>query len=696
VTLERFIKEASIGNMDKAYTYFSGTPSSLADFASILGSNSQSEFKRIKSIHIKGLSEAECYFELSQLQRTYFLSCSLSKKSGIWKVEHLPGISKQTAVLMSIEKQKNQQYIYRFLSKTGTLSFYSYDFLIQISEGIPYFITTWDNNILDAVLLEGYHSKRVLRIDSKTLEDMEKGNLKIAPDLFVYKKNKTAFESQDLSAIIPGMENITLYFHENEIVAAHLPQDINIQDLRILLKTNDFSSPFHNALTFSSEKDFYVSIQSSAEKYTVSPQDTLRLVPEGVGIQLSIGEKEIGTFNSRIFLSPSPDSKISVHEILRYASSEGTGTPYRGQMEIINHNGRLVLVNEVPTEQYLYSVVPSEMPVSFGLEALKVQAVAARAYALSAIFSTGFRYLGAHMDDSTASQVYNNVPEQDISTLAVDQTAGIIPVFQNSIIKAVFFSTSCGSTANHEDVWEDKDTHTFPGQSIPYLVHSMQGIKGSFRLDENSSFHQFITTCYDDAFDVGSPFFRWKVKWKKDELEACLRENLPRLQKQQRNFIFSIDENNHPIPSVIAPSKIGDILDVHVVKRGEGGNIMVLDVVCSTGRYRIMKELNIRNIFAPKQYLDGEKEIELLLHDGSIIKDFPLLPSAFVSFECVRDANGHLVELKAYGGGYGHGCGMSQYGVKGMVQKGFTYQQILKHYYPGIELSSFRKLTQGS
>ena len=62
------------------------------------------------------------------------------------------------------------------------------------------------------------------------------------------------------------------------------------------------------------------------------------------------------------------------------------------------------------------------MPIKFGLESLKVQAVAARAYAVRSLKSKGFASLGAHVDDSTASQMYNNIQEHPIAIQAVDQT----------------------------------------------------------------------------------------------------------------------------------------------------------------------------------------------------------------------------------------------------------------------------------
>src|SRR5690606_21300535 len=104
-------------------------------------------------------------------------------------------------------------------------------------------------------------------------------------------------------------------------------------------------------------------------------------------------------------------------------------------------DNRLYLINEVPLEEYLLTVVPSEMPVSFGVEALKVQAIAARSYGAAAMLRSGYGYLGAHVDDSVMSQVYNNVPARPESTQAVTATRGLVAVTEDGrLVDTRFFS----------------------------------------------------------------------------------------------------------------------------------------------------------------------------------------------------------------------------------------------------------------
>src|SRR5207253_1902670 len=119
--------------------------------------------------------------------------------------------------------------------------------------------------------------------------------------------------------------------------------------------------------------------------------------------------------------------------------------------------GKLRAINVVGLEQYLYGVVPSEMPYTWAPEALKVQAVAARSYALATKRSGGF---DVYRD--TRDQVYLGLDhEKPSSNAAVDATAGKVLLYDGAVAKTYFFSTSGGRTASAEDIW---------GTAIPYLV----------------------------------------------------------------------------------------------------------------------------------------------------------------------------------------------------------------------------------
>ena len=133
--------------------------------------------------------------------------------------------------------------------------------------------------------------------------------------------------------------------------------------------------------------------------------------------------------------------------------------PYRGTFTVTSDGKKVTLVNTVPLEQYLYSVVPSEMPRTWLPEALKTQAVAARTYALAVRKTSG----GFDVFPDTRSQVYGGVDsESPTTTSAVDATAGGVLTYGGKIATTYFFSTSGGRTAAIADVWKSAP--------VPYLV----------------------------------------------------------------------------------------------------------------------------------------------------------------------------------------------------------------------------------
>ena len=134
------------------------------------------------------------------------------------------------------------------------------------------------------------------------------------------------------------------------------------------------------------------------------------------------------------------------------------GRAYRGQIEVDVVDGKLRAIDIVGLEQYLYGVVPSEMPSTWSPEALKAQALAARSYALAT------RQVAAPFDvySDTRSQMYLGISQETPSTTsAVDATKGQVVLFGKKVATTFFFSTSGGETASSLDVW---------GTALPYLI----------------------------------------------------------------------------------------------------------------------------------------------------------------------------------------------------------------------------------
>lgn len=134
---------------------------------------------------------------------------------------------------------------------------------------------------------------------------------------------------------------------------------------------------------------------------------------------------------------------------------------YRGKFELHNVLGKIYIINIINIEEYLYSVVPSEMPSSWNIEALKAQAVASRTYSYYHLLNNKSKNI-YDLDSTTNFQVYKGISSESESSIkAVSETSGIIMTYNYEPIMAFFHSTSGGKTADDKDVW--------PGTDLPYL-----------------------------------------------------------------------------------------------------------------------------------------------------------------------------------------------------------------------------------
>lgn len=137
------------------------------------------------------------------------------------------------------------------------------------------------------------------------------------------------------------------------------------------------------------------------------------------------------------------------------------GKNYRGEFYLIpEQNGKVDVIDVVKLEEYLYSVVPSEMPASWPLEALKAQAVCARTYAVKEMLNHKTKSFDLNAD--TSSQMYTGMQkEQTKSVQAVKDTSGILAVYDGEPIQSFFHSNSGGITEKPENLW---------GNKVPYLT----------------------------------------------------------------------------------------------------------------------------------------------------------------------------------------------------------------------------------
>ncbi|MVP02460.1 SpoIID/LytB domain-containing protein [Paenibacillus lutrae] len=538
----------------------------------------------------------------------------------------------------------------------------------------------------------------------KTLELELAGTLQLADSYTVEQTLNGQIYTRNLSDVRVGAANVTVYPDSSGKIQKIVIQEATPSDrMRVGIRRDisniaDNSTFEHSQLDIKSADGFRLSDKKSSWTHEISSDKTVTFsVYENQTVVKQDGTELYRTPNRLYAEQITPES--SLMQIMTF--KRGQGNPlYRGSLELTRSpvQDKLRLVNDITLEQYLYQVVPSEMPASFGKEALKAQAIAARTYALTDYFSSRFSDRGMHIDDSTLSQVFNNSAENELTTQAVNETAGLIMKSGNELVDARFYSTSGGFGASKHEVWSDSLGGSFPGTPIPYLVaksYTYDKTDPSKMLDIDTSDEEAIRALYKDlsytGYDSESLYFRWKIDMTKQHLEKTININLPLRFNADPTAILT-KEGDRFVSKPIPADGIGTLTNMYAAKRGAGGNITELVIEGSTGTYKILKEFNIRFTIKPVDgrtgdiYAERAKGGSLNYDAKSTVKNPSILFSAFFTFDLAKDPNGELTNVTFYGGGNGHAVGMSQYGASMLGGKGWKYDQILNAYYSNMQL----------
>ena len=329
------------------------------------------------------------------------------------------------------------------------------------------------------------------------------------------------------------------------------------------------------------------------------------------------------------------------------------GARYRGVGEVrLNSKGTLAGINELPIEEYLLGVVPRELgPIQYPyLEALKAQAVAARTYSIVNLGKR--RNDGYDLLPTVSDQVYGGmVAEHPLSSQAVTETAGIVAAYNGKLISTLYSSTSGGWTANSEDVFTSAEPYL---RGVPDHERG-NSIDARFAQENQPSLANFRNHANARSLrnaaegDFESDFasrHRWYVDWTPAEI------------RQSLSSYFGKD--------------VGQVLEINVVERSSSGRALRTEFVTATGTY-----------------VETKDRLRTALRFVTSTGGTSSLYSTLVYIEPVIDSKTkELVGFEAWGGGFGHGVGMSQTGAVGMAAKGHTYDEILKHYYRGITLET--------
>ncbi|WP_163194858.1 SpoIID/LytB domain-containing protein [Clostridium thermarum] len=481
------------------------------------------------------------------------------------------------------------------------------------------------------------------------------------------KDNKISYSYA--SKLIVGKSNLKIYKNKKDELKTFIMTPLDYSTIRVAISTDNFDSVYHNKIKLTARSP--LKIYSKREDYsTVVPAETLiSLDPTDGKIKLTINDLS-REFSSRLYIE---GDEIAVNSLKRL--DDKTMTPvYSGIMEITPAASDLLMINEVDLEEYLTKVVPSEMPASSPLEALKCQAIAARTYAISDMLANRFAKEGYHVDDSQKSQVYNNIQAHPSTTEAVMATKGIIMTSEGMPIDAKYYSTSSGTGANYNEIYFRADGTSDPR---PYLKYSSY-ITDDFKLPSTEEeWLDFYTRKDIRAYDSSYPYFRWNIVYPTEALSKTLNKTLETLySKESAREFLTIKVDGKPYETLPTLTKLKDI---KILRRGEAGNVITISYIFENAEVEVSGDGNIRpSIKCSEEY--AGMPITVLGAKGKALTNVNSLPSSF--FAIKKDGENFII----YGGGFGHGVGMSQYGAVELGKQGMSFETILGTFYKDVKL----------
>lgn len=395
---------------------------------------------------------------------------------------------------------------------------------------------------------------------------------------------------------------------------------------------------------------------------------------------------------------------------------------YRGRMEFGRYSGKmLTAVNVISVDEYLYGVVPSEMPQSFEEEALKAQAIAARSYMMT--------QLGVHsksgyeLCDGVHCQAYNGVGnEAEKTSRIVDETSGMLAFYDGEPINAVFFSSSGGATDDSENVWPN---------AVPYLrgVEEMNEVNAD-QWTRGFSASEIQSLVSASGSNIGSiqdvVITKTSATGRVLEVQIVGSNGTKTLEKEETRTFFnkggSLKSRNYTIVkkggSIVQNKKVQAVEGSSSSSQASSGNTSASGAKPSTktpGNISLTGESiqvsglgTIAVVQASDSYIiGGNSDIYLMNNGGVVAFDNGVIPSGEIKFpekkaetaatperetkssatsatKTETSASTATEDFTIVGSGNGHGVGMSQWGAHGMALQGYNYKEILQHYYTDI------------
>ncbi|MDZ4786119.1 MAG: SpoIID/LytB domain-containing protein [bacterium] len=411
--------------------------------------------------------------------------------------------------------------------------------------------------------------------------------------------------------------------------------------------------------------DSSYSLNFESKDLVLNPGDGITVAISNNKISIRNSQKVISENLERLFLSPINPQSLRKNSGINFNSlvagrgfhwQKEINAIFSGAFEISIQNESLIVVNIINLEDYLVSVISSEMssicPVEFG----KAQAVAARSWV--SVF-LGNKHQGLPFticNDDCCQRYQGNQNLSDTVIEAIKACRGEYLINPKNFICPAYYSKSCGGqTDTTENIFGFEACGISPIVDGEFLEFSSLTTDKKFLPWINSPSQAFCSDLsvkiedlkkYLGNVDTEDQYFRWRYKI---DSETMLK-----------NLSQKFDITN---------SK--SVFELRAGKRGLSGRYLSFDVD--------YKDINSK---ISTLHLKNQYDIRRFFHDSF------LFSSAF-EFKTFINKSGDLTSIEFFGSGWGHGIGLCQIGALGMSLRGFQYKKILNHYYPECKIVKF-------
>lgn len=592
------------------------------------------------------------------------------------RFEEFSAYKKDNTLLTYVEKISdetciNNAWIKNISSDKVTLFYGNYSFEVNVNETV-----SESNKVCDVNFGEGMVknirvkdetvSGKLLSYSELSAEIEGAGEFNLIEKAQVYDC-KTEVKSKTINDLQIGYDFTDFIIDDGQICAAVICRDGEMDNIRVLLDNSGYEGRFHEEVLLTCTCDYSIEYGD----YSNRVRDNIL---SGKYISLDATDKRL-IKGSRLKVVPdNPEGKIILKSVDR-----NLGTPsYLGTIEIKKTEDGIIIVNEVSLEEYLKSVVPSEMPASYPMEALKTQAVCARTYAYGKMINPKLAALGANLDDSASFQVYNNNKENASTNQAIKETEGMLLYYGDNVASGNFYSTSCGYSVD-ASLWGNAD-------ELPYLcpksldVNTFNGgickKPTAYDLVDNEVFDEMIRSKYDEDFERNESFYRWSYGDITLDEKFMYARILDLYETNNERVQIKNDEGEYLSKS---PSEFTKIYLITPGERRLGGTLYSLYIETDKEDIKVIGENACSYVLT-----DGVTKV--VLQDGSKYSAQKFLPAPWWTIN-VDTNDDSVVGYSIIGGGFGHGAGMSQNGAKDMAKSGINYINILEFFYEGCQVS---------